>query len=554
LLAEFIQRIGARHAFGVGGANIEDMFLAVQRRRPELRAVLCKHEHGAGTAADAYARLRGFAVVMVTSGGGAMNLVHAVAEARASRVPVLALVGEPPTDQQGRGGFQDTSGRAGSVDALAVFRALTPECTRLTRPDQVLHWLEQQCMTPPRQWTGPRVLLLAKDLQQAEVAVPADFLPRLLERTARAPGPAADAEALATALGARPVAIVAGPEVARAGAQAELQRLAALLGACISVTPDARDACDNELPSFSGVVGAMGHPAAARALLEARTILLVGTRLPLLARLGLERCLSSKQVLSLGSERPFVPCRAELVDASNLACELAALNDELEAQPPGSATLPLPSAATEPEPAPGALMPAALALLARHAPAGSTLVVDAGNTGASAVHQLRAPHGGRWLLAQGMAGMGYSFGAALGAALATGGRVLAVAGDGAFFMHGLELHTAVEHQLPITFVVLDNAAHGMCLVREQLLLGQSSGYNAFRRSRLAAGASAMFPGLLAFECDDLAQLEAALEQAGSATGPCFISLRLPRVEIPPFAAFHGARAAGLSSVARGDEP
>src|SRR3954464_14071481 len=99
-IAEGIERQGIRHVFGVGGANIEDMFAAVQRRRPRMRAVLNKHEHAAGTAADAYARLTGgLGVVLATSGGGAMNLVHAIAEARASRVPLLALVGEPPIAQ-----------------------------------------------------------------------------------------------------------------------------------------------------------------------------------------------------------------------------------------------------------------------------------------------------------------------------------------------------------------------------------------------------------------------------------------------------------------------
>ena len=72
----------------------------------------------------------------------------------------------------------------------------------------------------------------------------------------------------------------------------------------------------------------------------------------------------------------------------------------------------------------------------------------------------------------GMAGMGYAFGAAIGAACATGRRCVVLAGDGAFFMHGLEIHTAVEHALPITYIMLNNSAHGMCLVRERLLLGE----------------------------------------------------------------------------------
>ena len=89
------------------------------------------NEHAAGAAADAYARLLGFGAVMVTSGGAAMNLVHSIAEARASRVPMLAVVGEPPTALQGRGAFQDTSGKNGTVDALAVFRAAARWCERV---------------------------------------------------------------------------------------------------------------------------------------------------------------------------------------------------------------------------------------------------------------------------------------------------------------------------------------------------------------------------------------------------------------------------------------
>jgi acetolactate synthase-1/2/3 large subunit len=153
------------------------------------------------------------------------------------------------------------------------------------------------------------------------------------------------------------------------------------------------------------------------------------------------------------------------------------------------------------------------------------------------VHHLRAPRDGHWLLAMGMAGMGYSFGAAVGAHFATGRRCTVLAGDGAFFMHGLDLHTAVEHQLPISYVIFNNKAHGMCVVREQLLLGEESGYNRFRPSHLGAGLRAMFPGLHACDCATLTELKKALEQAFSIDGPSVVAVELPAVEIPPFLAF-----------------
>jgi acetolactate synthase-1/2/3 large subunit len=223
LIAECLIRLGVRHTFGVGGANIEDVFLAIQRRRPQLRAILCKHEHAAGTAADAYARLSGgLGVVLVTSGGGAMNLVHSVAEARASRVPLLALVGEPPSEQQGRGAFQDTSGRNGAVDAAAVFGALTPDCVRLREPRELFTWLERISSVPPAEWTGPRVLLLAKDVQRAELTPPVDWWQRIEPPRAAAGARDTELEPLASALDARPLVIIAGAEVARRGARAEL--------------------------------------------------------------------------------------------------------------------------------------------------------------------------------------------------------------------------------------------------------------------------------------------------------------------------------------------
>jgi acetolactate synthase-1/2/3 large subunit len=562
LLSECLVRQGVRHAFGVGGANIEDLFLAVQRRRPRLSAVLCKHEHAAGTAADAYARLTGgLGVVLATSGGGALNLVHALAEARASRVPLLALVGEPPLGQQGRGAFQDTSGRGGAVDAAAVFSAVTPDCTRISEPRQLLPWLERIGGTPVSQWPVPRVLLLAKDLQRAELEVPSGLLQRLEPARELRPAPDPQLDLAAQALTASPVVVIAGVEVARRNARAELERLVQCLDARVLVAPDARDAFANDDPRFAGVVGAMGHASALQALARSRSVLLVGTRLAFLERLGVEACLEGKSIVQLGSQAPFVPCQVRIESGENLATDLLHLSRRVQEQrlPPGDNGAPAQLALAEPEtPEPPLTETAhaslrsetALKLLAKTWPEAATVLIDAGNAGASAVHYLGAPPGGRWLLALGMAGMGYTYGAAIGAAFATGRRVFVVSGDGAFFMHGLEVHTAVEHHLPITYLVLDNAAHGMCLVREQLLLGETSGYNGFRRSYLGAGLAAMFPGLPGFDCDSLEQLERALLHSKNTEGPCFVSVQLPEVEVPPFAAFASARARGVRTIER----
>src|SRR6185312_7941219 len=101
-----------RFVFGVSGANIEHVHDAIHRLgSSQLRAVLAKSEVGAAFMADARARVhRTLGVCCATSGGGMMNLAVGLAEAYAESVPVLALIGQPPSQLAGRGGFQDSSG------------------------------------------------------------------------------------------------------------------------------------------------------------------------------------------------------------------------------------------------------------------------------------------------------------------------------------------------------------------------------------------------------------------------------------------------------------
>ena len=130
-LVQFLSRMGVRHAFGVGGANIEDIYDACHRSG-KIEAILAKHEFSAATMADGYLRAgERLGVVLATSGGGAMNLVPALAEAFASRVPLLAIVGQTPISLEGRGGFQDSSGRAGSVNAVDLFSCVSRYCQRV---------------------------------------------------------------------------------------------------------------------------------------------------------------------------------------------------------------------------------------------------------------------------------------------------------------------------------------------------------------------------------------------------------------------------------------
>ncbi|MER6306881.1 thiamine pyrophosphate-binding protein [Streptomyces sp. NPDC001657] len=535
---------GVSHVFGVGGANIEDLYDAVHRSGA-VRGIVAKHEFSAVTMADGYARTTGrLGVVAATSGGGAMNLVPGLAEAHASRVPVLALVGQPPTGQEGHGAFQDSSGKAGSFDAREVFAPISRFCARVDDADSLMELLPQAVAAARTNPRGPAVLLLPKDVQQARIRVPG----RGAAPTPRVPAPTASAARLdeatlttvsETLRAAGHVLVIAGEDVAAADARTELAELAGRLGAWVAVTPDAKDVFDNRDPRFAGVAGVMGHDNVEDCLRRADVCLLVGTRLPLLARGSLDRALAATDVLCIGPEPPFV---AGTALGGDLREALLAVTARLPAFPrpfPRHAG-PRPTPAPSPPPhALGRTLPHRQAVGAVEAalPQDAHVFVDAGNAGASAVHLLPAPRRGRFVVAVGMGGMGYTFGAGIGAALATGRRTYVLAGDGAFFMHGMEVHTAVEYAAPVTFVIFNNNAHAMCAVREEFFQGGVRTDDSFARTDLAAGVAAAFPSLDATGAGDVAQLRAALLRANAGSGPAFVAVDCDPREIPPFLPF-----------------
>jgi acetolactate synthase I/II/III large subunit len=539
--------IGVEYIFGVDGANIEDLYDAAYFRS-DITAVLAKHEFSAATMADGYSRSgAGLGVVAATSGGGALNLLPGLGESFTSRIPVLALVGQPSTAMDGRGSFQDTSGRNGSLNAEALFSQASVFCRRILTPEDIVSALPEAIAAA--QAGGPAVLLLPKDIQQSALHLngrnggrPAD-----IDRPRSIGDPHPIVRALRRATG--PVTIIAGEQVARDDARAELSALRAVLRARVACVPDAKDAAGTPgLGSSSalGVTGVMGHPGVADAVAGSGLCLVVGTRLSVTARAGLDEALAAVRTVSIGSAPPYLPCTH--VHTDDLRASLRMLTRALSgAGRPTGLRVPDMVARTELTPPPfdgeGVRYRDAMAELDQVLPDEVDIVVDAGNTGASAIHYLPVRRKGRFAVALGMGGMGYSFGAGIGMAFARakaqapGRRVVVIAGDGAFFMHGMEVHTALHYRLPITFVLLNNNAHAMCVTREQLYYDDLYSYNRFAPSRLGAGLAAMFPELPSVDVTDTDGLAAAVRGSLDVDGPSVVSVECAADEIPPFAPF-----------------
>jgi acetolactate synthase-1/2/3 large subunit len=258
------------------------------------------------------------------------------------------------------------------------------------------------------------------------------------------------------------------------------------------------------------------------------------------ARAGLDDALATVRVVSIGSAAPYVPCTH--VHTDNLRGSLTLLTLALSGNGrPTGMRVPDLVAHTELTPpvfdGPGVRYRDAMTALDTALPDGVDIVVDAGNTGAAAIHYLPVRRAGRFVVALGMGGMGYSFGAGVGMAFGRRRRSVVIAGDGAFFMHGMEIHTAVQYRLPITFVLFNNNAHAMCVTREQLFYDDLYSYNRFDPSHLGAGLAAMFPGLASVDVTDIDELPAAIGTALDVDGPSVISIECAADEVAPFAPF-----------------
>jgi acetolactate synthase I/II/III large subunit len=546
---------GITQIFGVDGANIEDLYDAIFDAGGTPAGIVAKHEFSAATMADGYARSTGgLGVVAATSGGGAVNLVAGLAESFTSRVPVLALIGQPPTSLEGLGAFQDSSGLSESIDAAALFATISKYCARVTDPLELPAQLAAAIAAAES--GGPAVLLIPKDVQQQampdstlvrqfDTAAAGTQLDRASPSSPAATSPHTIATELTYARRTGKVVIIAGDQVARDGARAELAGLVAALDAAIGLAPDAKDVYSNTGPGYCGVAGSMGHAELVEALSAASACLLVGTRLPVTARAGLDAALADLPVLSIGARPPYLA--ATHATSADLAGTITTLLADIGA---GSTTSPR-SAELTPMAVPAAAGPGlryrtVIEAIQRALPDGADIFADAGNTGASVVHYLRVPERGRFTVALGMGGMGYAFGAGIGSAFARRAapdgphRTVVIAGDGSFFMHGMEIHTAIEHDLPITFVVFNNNAHAMCVTREQLYYRDRYSFNRFQPSHLGAGIAAMFPGLPARTVSDAPLLSGALDLSFAAAGPSFLEILCDPDEIPPFLPFLSA--------------
>jgi acetolactate synthase-1/2/3 large subunit len=460
IVVESLAALGASTVFGIPGQHALGTFAALSRS--DLRYVGLRTELSAGFAADGYARASGsVGPLLVSTGPGALICLAALQEAAASSVPVLVISSQVP--RAGLGGA-----RKGFLhelrDQVGTVRGIVKSAELVTQAGQIPSALASAWETATSPPHGPVWVEIPQDVLLDEVDLPPVAA---LQVTTRVPAPRAElieqaARLLASA--ERPV-ILAGGGVVRAGAESALLELAEALRAPVALTFGAKGAFPWEHPL--SLQSWLEDAHTTELLSDADVLLVVGSGLGELSSnyhsfqprgrviqvdADLGKLEANHPALAIHADaallleqlcRQVSPRVADGLAEKRTAQLLGKVQDRLDAQDLR-------------------LERRVLDAVRDALPDDARSFWDMTILGYWAWSAWDARVSGSMSSAQGAGGLGYAYPAALGAAARQPGRrVLAVSGDGGAMYGIAELATARQHDLPVTWLIVDDGGYGI---------------------------------------------------------------------------------------------
>ncbi|MDH6515441.1 pyruvate dehydrogenase (quinone) [Streptomyces sp. SAI-135] len=274
---ERLREWGVDHVFGYPGDGINGLLAAWGRAGNRPRFVQSRHEEMSAFEAVGYAKFSGrIGVCAATSGPGAIHLLNGLYDAKLDHVPVLAIVGQTHRTAMG-GSYQQ------EVDLHTLFKDVASEFVEtVTVPEQLPNVLDRAIRTAYAR-RCPTAIIIPGDVQELDYSAPTHefkMVPSSLDRSAWTAVPSAEsleraAEILNSA--AKP-AILIGQGAA--GARAEVERIAELLGAGVAKALLGKDALSDELPYVTGSIGLLGTRPSYELMRDCDTLLTIGSSFP----------------------------------------------------------------------------------------------------------------------------------------------------------------------------------------------------------------------------------------------------------------------------------
>lgn len=467
IVIKLLERQGIRTVAGIPGGSILPIYDALYKS--SIQHILVRQEQSGGFIAQGIARSTGLpAVCLATSGPGAMNLLTAIADAKADSVPLIAITGQVATSFIGTDAFQE-------ADTFGLSFPITKHSMLISSAEELLTAIPEAFSIAASGRPGPVLIDIPVNVQQEKVQLSA--WPEPGKKTRQAARFRTQGKELVdkmdefaeTLLKAEHPVFFTGGGCSSSSARKSLLELLDIFPAPVVTSLMGLCALSSENPCFYGMTGMYGKKEANQLLAEADVILAAGVRFDERAA-GKRASICKGKILHIDIDAAeidkLVQSYSSAVADTETAlpvlaeCIRSRMKKEGRKDPRTIAVLP-----EKEEPSEGARLISLLPQAVERAGLDKRKIVVVTDVGQ---HQMWTAQGypfteARQLLTSGSLGtMGFGLPAAIGAALASPEkRILCISGDGSIMMNLQELATLAELKLDISIVVIDNKALGL---------------------------------------------------------------------------------------------
>ncbi|MGO2367646.1 MULTISPECIES: acetolactate synthase 3 large subunit [Serratia] len=463
---------GVKHVFGYPGGAVLDIYDALHTVGG-IDHILVRHEQGAVHMADGYARATGeVGVVLVTSGPGATNAITGIATAYMDSIPMVVLSGQVPSSLIGYDAFQE-------CDMVGISRPVVKHSFLVKRTEDIPGVLKKAFYLASTGRPGPVVIDLPKDIVGPAVRMPYAYPD---EVSMRSYNPTVQGHrgqikrALHTILSAKKPVMYVGGGAINSACDAELLELAEKLSLPVTCTLMGLGAFPGTHRQSVGMLGMHGTYEANKTMHNSDVIFAVGVRFDDRTTNNLAKYCPDATVLHIdidptsisktvdadipivGDAKQVLTQMLELLAQEDKAQDHDALRDWWQSIEQWRARDCLGYDKNS-----GTIKPQAVIETLHRLTKGDAYVTsDVGQHQMFAALYYPFDKPRRWINSGGLGTMGFGLPAALGVKLALPDEtVVCVTGDGSIQMNIQELSTALQYNLPVIVVNLNNRYLGM---------------------------------------------------------------------------------------------
>lgn len=278
-LVDYLERRDVKYVFGLTGHTVITMLDAL-RESKKIRFISVRHEQIASHAADGYARVtRKASVVLCHLGPGLTNATTGVANAALDAIPMVVIAGDVPSYYFGRHPHQEVN-LHGDGSQFEIYKPFVKRAWRLDHAEQLPDILERAFRLAESGRPGPVLISVPMDMFAREIDTSLFDRTYHDSRTTAKPGlPEETASEIAKMLiGAKKPLIHIGGQVVASGASRDLQELIEFLDIPVTRSLMGQGAIPDTHPLHVGMTGFWGTNFVHSFTTKADVVLGVGTR------------------------------------------------------------------------------------------------------------------------------------------------------------------------------------------------------------------------------------------------------------------------------------